>query len=232
MVFTRLLRNWKDLPDLARRERSAHIGADATGTEHPAGAARASGAGRGAAALVDDLYASLERVVRKRDARKGPAGGDLVETGHPLDAAIEDLRVELGEVVRAIREEFDGRLENPFRGLSLQSGKLPRSGAEGYVPFLFLRVPGIPGFLLEPKDEETVEVYRATEARTLLNNESTGAVEWPAIFSRRSGAVLLLKPLEPGLWRVLRTEVLWDTKSTSSVAEALAARAVQELGVL
>jgi|GEM_PF-5261329 len=225
MVFTRLLKTWKGrlsasrAVDAAMAARlSAREGATTSSLEHTG------------------LSKALGNLVRQSH---GP---------HPLVEATRDLEVELAAVTRILKDEFSSRLENPFRALALESGvfegvasqettQRSRLGSTGNgpSPFLYMRLPGLPGFLFTPEGDETLVVCRASAALPLLRNADTGGNERPAVFARRSGPFATLICLEPGLWRYEPTEGATDvrfaqTLSTERLAELLLTQAVQAMG--
>jgi hypothetical protein len=229
MVFMRLFRNWKG-------KRNARLARDVLAAQS---AIRVERRRESAARGAPDLYAELGRL-----PREGGRAALGLEAGNAA-SALDELGGECLLILRALREEYIDRKDAPLRGLALESGLMapeppstesqtrPRPPASKVAtPFLFLRVPGKPGFLVEPDDEGTFQLYRAVEARPLLHNDSTGEAERPSLFSRRSELVSHLTHLEPGLWRVKEGTDSPETLGVTRVAERLLARAVHEMTLL
>ena len=219
MVFTRLLRSWTGRHD-AREARAARQAKIALREER-----QSRGEG--------DLYKALAALTSPVGAR--PVAG--------ADALIE-LTSECIAILQAMRGAYSDMKVDPLRGLAIETGWLSGSAdattprgrpKETRVPFLFFRVPGRPGFLIEPEEgsdsgaEGPLFLYRAVEARPLMRNDSTGESERPSLFSRRSDALTHLVRLEPGLWRQVEGTTSPSTLSVTRVAERLLARAVHEM---
>lgn len=213
MVFTKLFKSWKD-------GREARLAKETAGRERRQ---RISERQRQAAKGQEDLYATLARL-GSLDTQGGVA---------PLvtDALVE-LTEECAHILRAMRDTYADRKEDPLRGLALESGWIASAPKGAKTPYVFLRVPGRPGFLLEPDAEGHLARSRAVEARPLLHNESTGEAERPSLFSKRQGPQTTYVRLEPGLWRVFEEGKAAETVPLTRLAERILAQAVQEMVAL
>jgi hypothetical protein len=180
--------------------------------------------GTGAAAELEpvsesELTRALLSVTRK------PKGHDSEELlGAPLAE-------ELTRLIVILKEEFAGRLDNPMRAFACFQGQFQADSnfKSPKISYVFLRVPGRPGFLIEQVGTDSLDLFRATEALPMLWSESEAHVVRDPVFTRRPARVASLVKLELDLWQWTFLEEPPQLWSTSQVAEHLLARSVQEL---
>ncbi len=210
MVFMRLFKSWKD-------GRNARLAKDvASQARHTRLAEREERAARGREDLAETLA-----LLTSLDPRS------LIPPG--ATDALAELTEECAHILRAMRETYADRKEDPLRGLALESGWMSSESKGAKTPYVFLRVPGRPGFLLEPDEEGNTTRSRAVEARPLLHNDATGEAERPSLFSRRQAPLTTFVRLEPGLWRLFEEGKQPETLALTRLAERLLAQAVQEM---
>ena len=169
---------------------------------------------------------------------EGTAGSDLANAllnvaskkRHPGPAGIlSEVQGELDSLIKIMKDEFAGRMENPLRAFACFGGQL--NGPSFKSPkthFLFLRIPGRPGLLIEEGSEECL-IFRATEAKSLLWNENEAQVDRTPLFTRKANPLGRLVSIQGDLWELFWEEKPRQTLSSRQLAEVLLAKAVQEM---
>jgi hypothetical protein len=102
-------------------------------------------------------------------------------------------------------EEF--RKHNPLEGIKALSGELlieDEYGVLGKSPYVFLRIPGHPGLLLEPSSEDQLTLLQATEARP-FQRQWNGEMSSQVVFVRKPTILASYKVLEEDVVRNLTT---------------------------
>ena len=190
---------------------------------------------------------------------------------NPVDAALEEVHLQFQDLIQILKEEYSSKPTNPFRSMCVARGVFegPSSEDEGKsagkspgnsagnaagptkVPYVFLRVPGRQGFLMEKDSAATIALYRGRESVPLLWNESTAESSRPTVVSRSTVKWAEIDNLDHDLWRVSwlapenatllqkNGQALSESKillrpgrtlSTSQLCECVLATAVEEMG--
>jgi hypothetical protein len=140
----------------------------------------------------------------------------------PSWSGLAELKAGLESTLTLLREEWQevtGGSNTPslFRLLGVQAGEWEEATAKTKQPYLFLRLPGKPGFLIEPSNQSKLDVYLATQANPLLTEDSEGQTVKSAFFSRRSATLFQMEVLEEGLWRFQDRNKMENDKTSAQV---------------
>lgn len=120
---------------------------------------------------------------------------------------LADLKIQFDAFLKDVARLEEFRQRNPLEGVKAIAGELlieDEFGALGKSPYLFLRIPGLPGILLEPSDDYTLSLVAATEARP-FQRQWNGEVTSQVVFVRKPQATATFKVLEPDVVRNLGT---------------------------
>ena len=83
---------------------------------------------------------------------------------------ISDLKVQFDAFLKDVAKLDEFKKRNPLEGIKAVSGEVlieDEFGVLGKSPYIFLRIPGHPGLLLEPSADQTLVLLQATEARPM-----------------------------------------------------------------
>jgi hypothetical protein len=192
------------------------------------------------------IFKGLMGETQSELAADTPAGNELSSALHTLSQkkrhfgtavdvteGIAELGAAFEELIRILKEEFAGKLDNPMRAFACKVGYLEGSGAANRTklrtPFLFLRVPGRPGYLMEELETDELTVFRASESRSLLWNEGEAAVDRTPLFTRKAKIEGSFRKVQIDLWEMHLGKAPRNTVSTLRLAEIMLAKAVQEM---
>ena len=147
--------------------------------------------------------------------------------------AIQELSDRFETLLQILKQEFAGRLENPVRAFASLTGIFEsderKKNTKMRTPFLYLRVPSRPGYLMEEAEMDHVFVYRASESRTLLWNDSDATVSRTPLFARKHQIEAELVRVQPDLWEATWMDETRQTLSTHQIAQIVLAKAMKEL---
>ncbi|MEN9529606.1 MAG: hypothetical protein RI932_1479 [Pseudomonadota bacterium] len=112
---------------------------------------------------------------------------------------IADLKLQFEAFLRDIASLDEFKSGNPLDGVKCLSGDVileDNFGVLGKNPYLYLRIPGHPGLLLEPGEEaDTLMLFSATEARP-IQRRWNGDVTSQVVFVRRPNPLASFTVLE------------------------------------
>ncbi|NBX18731.1 MAG: hypothetical protein EBR09_15365 [Proteobacteria bacterium] len=103
-------------------------------------------------------------------------------------------------------EEF--KKHNPLEGIRALSGEAlieDEYGVLGKSPYVFLRIPGHPGLLLEPLSADELALLQATEARP-FQRRWNGDMSSQVVFVRKPTPLATYKALEEDIVRNVSTQ--------------------------
>lgn len=121
---------------------------------------------------------------------------------------ITDLKIQFETFLRDISQLDEFRQSNPLNGVKCIAGEIlleDEYGVLGKSPYLFLRIPGHPGLLLEVSHSDHLVLFIATEARPIKrrwNGEQSSQV----VFVRRPHPLGQFVVLEPDVVRNLSNQ--------------------------
>ncbi|MEY4063979.1 MAG: hypothetical protein RIR26_187 [Pseudomonadota bacterium] len=98
-----------------------------------------------------------------------------------------DLKIQLDSFLKDVSKLDEFKKNNPLDGIKCLTGELlleDEFGALDKTPYLFLRLPGKPGLLLEPQEPDSLSLCIATEARPIQRHWN-GDVSSQTVFVRR-----------------------------------------------
>ncbi|MEN9810700.1 MAG: hypothetical protein RLZZ488_2267 [Pseudomonadota bacterium] len=127
---------------------------------------------------------------------------------------LADLKLQFDAFLRDIAKLDEFSKRNPLEGIKAVSGDVlieDEYGVLGKSPYFFLRIPGHPGLLLEPAEDETLVLVAATEARP-FQRQWNGEVTSQVVFVRK------LNPLAN--FRVLESDVVRNLNSGKTMSAA------------
>ncbi len=120
---------------------------------------------------------------------------------------ISDLKVQFDAFLKDVAKLDEFKKRNPLEGIKAVSGEVlieDEFGVLGKSPYIFLRIPGHPGLLLEPSADQTLVLLQATEARPFQR-------QWNGEMS--SQVVFVRKPSPMAVYKVLEEDVVRNTTS-------------------
>ncbi|MBM3383334.1 MAG: hypothetical protein FJY29_12990 [Betaproteobacteria bacterium] len=133
---------------------------------------------------------------------------ERLEQDAPAHKIIANLKLQFEAFLRDIAALDEFKNGNPLEGVKCLSGDVileDEYGVLGKSPYLYLRIPGHPGLLLEPGEEtDTLMLFSATEARPIQRRWS-GDVTSQVVFVRR--------PNPLAAYLVLETDTVRDQKT-------------------
>jgi hypothetical protein len=130
-----------------------------------------------------------------------------IPTGNPAEEIFADLKTRFDSFLKDVSQLEEFKSSNPLDGIKCLTGTLLVEDEFGVLdknPYLFLRIPGNPGLLLEPQEKNSLAFCVATEARPLQRNWN-GDVSSQIVFVKRKD------PL--AIFSILDSETLRDSKT-------------------
>jgi hypothetical protein len=143
----------------------------------------------------------------------------------PAHKIIADLKIQFEAFLRDVATLDELKNGNPLDGVKCLSGDVileDQYGVLGKNPYLYLRIPGHPGLLLEPgEDVDTLMLYSATEARP-IQRRWNGDVASQVVFVRRPNPLATYSVLEIDTVRDQKTrQTFVGTRFFESLVEHL-----------
>ena len=162
-------------------------------------------------ASVTNLTSNLAGKVRTDGTLHQPAEAFLVQLEQVLDLFLKE-QIHKGDAAFPESMRAVGVLAGTFQGGTARNTMTRRKAND--KPYLFLRVPGQPGYLLETADDQKMWLTRATMVQPLQTNAS-GDVTRPLMFVAQ-----LPSPLET--FHFLDAETVRSSQGRTSTLEQFA----------
>lgn len=121
------------------------------------------------------------------------------------DKILTDLDLQFDTFLRDVSKLDEFKQSNPLQGVSCRSGELILEDDYGVLDksrYLFLRIPGHPGLLLEETEDSTLSLFVATEARPIQRHWN-GSEMSQVVFVRRPQPLVRYQILEQDMVRDL-----------------------------
>lgn len=143
---------------------------------------------------------------------------------------LSDLKLQFDNFLRDVSKLEEFRNNNPLDGVTCLAGDVVLEDDYGVLekaPYLFLRIPGLPGLLLEPAAEDTLTLSVATEARPVQRHWNGSEVS-QVVFVRRPHSLATFKILERDTVRdTLSSQTFVGTRFFEHLVERLVLRLSQ-----
>jgi hypothetical protein len=120
---------------------------------------------------------------------------------------LSDLKLQFDSFLRDVSKLDEFRDSNPLDGVTCLLGEIlleDEFGVFDKAPYLFLRIPGLPGLLLEPAGNESLTLSVASEARPVQRHWNGSEVS-QVVFVRRPHTLATYKVLERDTVRDIKT---------------------------
>ncbi|MEN9827090.1 MAG: hypothetical protein RI953_2835 [Pseudomonadota bacterium] len=118
-----------------------------------------------------------------------------------------DLQIQFDAFFKDVSKLDEFKARNPLEGVKAVLGEVlveDEFGVLGKSPYLFLRIPGCPGLLLEPAEDETLILLSATEARP-FQRQWNGELQSQIVFVRKPARLASFKVIEADVVRNLES---------------------------
>lgn len=112
---------------------------------------------------------------------------------------ISDLKIQFETFLKDVAQLDEFRKHNPLEGVKCIDGEVlleDQYGILGKSPYLFLRIPGHPGLLMEIGESGSLLLFAATEARP-IQRQWNGEQSSQVVFVRRPTPISSFVILEP-----------------------------------
>jgi len=143
---------------------------------------------------------------------------------------LSDLKLQFDNFLRDVSKLEEFRDNNPLIGVTCLFGEIHLEddfGVFDKAPYLFLRIPGQPGLLLEPGESDLLTLSIATEARPVQRHWNGSEVS-QVVFVRRSQSLNTYKVLERDTVRdTQNSQTLVGTRFFEHLVEQLVVRLSQ-----
>jgi hypothetical protein len=140
---------------------------------------------------------------------------------------LKDLKSQFDLFLKDVSHLEEFRTKNPLDGVKAVSGDLLLEDSFGVVgknPYLFLRIPGRPGLLLEPVDEEKLVLVSATEARP-YQRQWNGEMSNQTVFVRQPHPIATFQVIDCDAVRLVGdSKTLFGAQFFESLVEMLIMR--------
>ena len=110
-----------------------------------------------------------------------------LDEGAFAEKIISDLKLQFDAFLKDVANLDEFKRSDPLDGVKCLSGDVlleDEYGITGKSPYLFLRIPGRPGLLLELGEKNTLVLFAATEARP-IQRQWNGDMSSQVVFVRR-----------------------------------------------
>lgn len=124
---------------------------------------------------------------------------------------LADLKIQLDTFFRDVSKLDEFKHSNPLNGVTCLSGDLILEDEYGVLdksPYLFLRIPGHPGLLLEQAGAKELTLSIATEARPVQRHWNGSEV---------SQVVFVRRPSPLATYTLLEKDVVRDSKTSQTL---------------
>ena len=124
---------------------------------------------------------------------------------------LADLQVQFDAFFKDVSRLDEFKSRNPLEGVKAVSGEVlveDEFGVLGKSSYLFLRIPGCPGLLLEPAEDETLNLTSATEARP-FQRQWNGELQSQVVFVR--------KPVRLASFKIIETDVIRNLETSRTL---------------
>ncbi|NBO37326.1 hypothetical protein EBU99_01950 [bacterium] len=137
---------------------------------------------------------------------------------------VADLKIQFEAFLKDISKLDEFKNHNPLEGVKALAGEVlleDEYGVLGTSPYLYLRIPGRRGLLLEPGEDDTLILSSATEARP-IQRQWSGEVSSRVVFVRMPKPLASFKILELDTVRDIATsQTFLGTRFFESLLERL-----------
>jgi hypothetical protein len=124
------------------------------------------------------------------------------------EKVLSNTKLQFDAFLKDVSKLDEFKKHNPLEGIKALSGEVlieDEYGVLGKSPYVFLRIPGHPGLLLEPSSCDHLTLLQATEARP-FQRQWNGEMSSQVVFVRKPTPVASFKVIEEDIVRNLETQ--------------------------